>query len=109
LVGKINHTYYEKEGIMSEPSKTPIIITWESQQESAERIIDNLCADASITLTPDARSKAIEAFISDVMETIDSMLNNFDEYFDFDEQMAVAICDTTGVDYIEQLADKEDN
>jgi hypothetical protein len=92
----------------AEYDKTPITITWESQQNTAEDVLDSMCIQDRITLTPDIRTKVIDIFVNDMMETITTLLNNFDDHFDFDNQMAEAICEITGVDHIEQLT-KEDN
>ena len=94
---------------MTEYNKTPITITWESQQNIAEDILDSMCIENRITLTPDNRSKVIDTFVNEIMETITTLLNNFDDHFDFEEQMADAICETTGAEHIEQLTGKEDN
>lgn len=92
---------------MTHYSQTPITITWESQQNIAEDVLDSMCIENRITLTPDTRTKVIDMFVNDMMETIINLLNNFDEHFDFDDQMATAICETTGADHIEQLTNKE--
>ena len=92
---------------MADYDKTPITITWESQQNTAEDVLDSMCIENHITLTPETRTKVIDMFVNDMMETIDTLLNNFDDHFDFDDQMATAICETTGADHIEQLTNKK--
>lgn len=80
-----------------------ILITKESVYETSFGVIDEVSGNAGVTLDESTFLKATNEYVTIIMEELQRIIENFDEYFDFEEAAVDAICRAANVNNIEQL------